>query len=425
MGEVIEMEQQLEKNGGKTVGIYLCRCRGEISNNIDLNCVSEQISQLPSVGYVEIHEALCSVEGRSWLKDDIREHSARKILIGACSPDSQNCMFSQELEEAGLNKYLSEQIDLREFCAWVHPEKDEATNKSIALINGGVRKILTLEPADDLVFSIEPATLVIGGGLSGMWAALQIARAGFSVYLVAKKRALRGDAENTEMKLRTDGHKNCKAEIPTPDDICKEKEIEVFLSSEVEEIDGVFGNRKVKLSTPEGFKELIVGTIVLAMDKESLEEGKKVADMLHILIDDEPTISADQKSYIMNGRGITVLQWIKDEGDIASSIEEGKSAIAELTRIMHDGTARLPRIIAGIDEFRCRGCGRCKEVCEYGAITLVKIEKDEQIAKVDELRCEGCGCCTFACCNGAIALSVYGANQLMANMIGIVEVARP
>lgn len=424
MEESIEMEEdKAEGNSGKVV-VYLCECRGEISNHIDLKSASERISQLPFVGSVRIHEALCSEEGRSWLRNDLKEHSGQRAVIGACSSDIQQNMFARELEEAGLNKYLSEQIDLRELCAWVHPEKDKATDKAVSLINGGIRKIITLEPAEDLTFSLEQATLVIGGGLSGMWAALQIAEAGVRVYLVERTGVLGGDAATADMISRVAEPGDSEIAIPTTDDIHRVKEIEIFLNSEVEEINGIFGNRKVKLSTPSGMRKLSVGTIVLAMDQGFLEKSKKVADMLSIVIYDKSAMRIDEISSALNNRGICVIEFTGDHGDVVSSIEEAKSTVTQLIKIMRDGTVQLPRIIAKVDEWRCRGCGRCKEVCEFGAITLVKIEEDEQIAKIDEKLCEGCGSCTFACCNGAMELTVYGADQMMENMIGMIEVVR-
>lgn len=399
------IDLQEHENNRKFADVYLCECKGEISNHVDLDIVSKILSQMPSVRSVKIHHAICSTEGRSWLKEDLKKCSPQRVLMGACSSDTAAFMFADEFEEAGLNKYLLEQIDLRELCAWVHPDKEEANRKAISIMKGGIYRALHLQPAEDLVFKIEPAALLIGGGRIGFRVALQIARAGIRVYVIEPKKEL--GSENPELN-----------------EVQSEKNIEFLFNTEIEKIDGIFGNRKIDLVTTGRRKELIVGTIIISPSRANFNECKRIAEMVHATIDIGQIKKMGRQFSASDNRGILVLPCNEDlkEGDIL--FEEAKSAVADLIKIMQDTHVRLPRIIASTDDFRCRGCGRCKEVCEYGAITLVKNDENGQIAQVDEERCEGCGACTFACCNGAMSISIYGADQLMANMLGELEVVR-
>jgi ferredoxin len=120
-------------------------------------------------------------------------------------------------------------------------------------------------------------------------------------------------------------------------------------------------------------------------------------------------------------RGVAVLEPASGHALAGGTIAAAKAAAAEMVQLMRLKTASMPRTIARVEEFRCRGCGKCKEICEYGAITIVEKEKGELVATIDELRCEGCGLCRVACCNGAMALLGYTTTELLANMLGIVE----
>lgn len=315
------------------------------------------------------------------------------------------------LEEVGLNKYLLEQVDLREQCAWVHPDKDEATEKGAALIRGGVQRILKMEPLKDITFPILPAALIVGGGEAGIQAARDIASAGFKVCLVEETESVAGPH-------------------PLGDNL------DIFTDSLIEEIDGVFGNRHVSVRTPQGMKAFDVGTMLVEIgprqlgprtssdrtdrrpdDSTAAEGMERILKMLRIRRD--LTTASPAKLH----RGVAILGSVPGQAHASDPIAEAKAEAAEMIRLMRHKTATMPRTIASVEEFRCRGCGKCKEVCDYGAITIVEKEKGELVAKVDELRCEGCGMCRVACCNGAMALLGYTTTELLANMLGIVEEA--
>lgn len=400
------------KSGGTSeprIGVYLCRCKGEISSHMDIDRLAERIRSISSIGFVGIHDASCSAEGRQYLRDECRNKSLTAVVIGACSPEVLEIPLAGELEEVGLNKYLVEQVDLREQCAWVHPDKDEAMEKGVALIRGGVQRVLKMEPLEDISFPILPAALIIGGSEAGMQAGRDIAAAGFMVYLVEETEAVAG---------------------PCP----QGDHLEILTRSRIEEIDGVFGTRHVKVGTPQGMKAFDVGTILVAIEPRQM--GQKPSSNRTSCHLDESTASQETGRIlkilrIRRGlaiascaklhRGVAVLVPAPGQACAGDAIAAAKAAAAEMVHLMRLKTASMPRTIARVEEFRCRGCGKCKEVCDYGAITIVEKEKGELVARIDELRCEGCGLCRVACCNGAMALLGYTTTELLANMDGIVD----
>jgi len=253
------------------IGIFLCGCKGEISKHIDLQSIADILARIPDVKSIGVHEALCSREGQEYLKSEMRKHQFERVVSGACSPNIQGLIVSRALSEEGLNKYLFEQVNIREQCAWVHPDKAAATRKALALVNGAIRRVRTLAKMEDIPIPIRPAALVIGGGVAGMQAALDVARAGYKVYLVERTGELGGRAYKLSMTFPTHNcgiccMQYCKECVFTPkiEDVQQEKNIEILLNSEVETIEGGFGDRHVKVKTPEGIKEFDVGIIFVA-----------------------------------------------------------------------------------------------------------------------------------------------------------------
>jgi heterodisulfide reductase subunit A len=125
-------------------------------------------------------------------------------------------------------------------------------------------------------------------------------------------------------------------------------------------------------------------------------------------------------------RGIYVAGTAQGPKGIRYSIEDAKAAAASAIELMKRGKTKFPRIVAFVDEERCRGCGRCEKTCEYGAITIVQDEKKGVlVSKIDEIRCEGCGACAVTCCNKAITVNSYTADQVEAMVRAITEEVAP
>ncbi len=191
--------------------------------------------------------------------------------MAACTPKIYETTIGGGIVEGGLNKYQYEQANIREQCAWIHDNIGEATQKAKRIIAGSVGRANNLEALEDTPVEITPAALVIGGGVAGMQAALDIANSGYQVYVVEKTDKLGGRAYELSMTFPTHNCgicciQSCKNCVLTPkiEDINQHDKIEIVLFSEVKEITGGLGNRTVKIKTPDGMKEIVVGTIVIA-----------------------------------------------------------------------------------------------------------------------------------------------------------------
>lgn len=575
----------------KQVAVYLCGCKGAISDHVDLESIAKELKGDPDILTVSIHEALCSREGQDFLKEEYSAKGFERVAVAACSPNIQGLIVSRSLEEQGLNRYLFEQVNIREQCAWSHADKSEATEKAKRLTKGAIARAKELVPLEDIVVPILPSTLVIGGGVTGMQAALDIASQGFKVHLVERSDELGGRAYKLSMTFPTHNcgiccMQYCKECVFTPkiEDVRQNENIEVMLESEVVDITGGFGNRQVKVTTPDGEKEFDVGTIIVATGSKTFnpsripelryenpdvitaveleqlivehrekkgwlkrpsdgkvpktinfiqcvgsrdkvkgnlhcslvcctyaigqareikkilpdaevyihyidlrgpyrgfeefydqakEEGVQFvrgrvsevvedrgklfvravdtdsgtllnipSDIVVLAVGQEPADGSDKISKMLHiqtdidqfmkdinpmfpsefRRGVYVAGTAQGPKGIRYSIEDAKAAAASAVELMKKGETPFPRIVAYVDEERCRGCGRCEEACEYGAIRLEEDpEKMVKISRVDEIVCEGCGACATVCCNKAITINNFKREQVEAQIRAILE----
>jgi len=277
----VSSKPEVKEQSRKGIAVYLCSCRGEIGRHIDLQSIADELKTHPGVVAVGIHDALCSRDGQRFLKDETKGKRFERVAVGACSPNIQGLIVSRSLEEEGLNKYLFEQVNIREQCAWVHSDKKAATAKAKSLVKGAVAKAEKLVPLEDIEIQIKDSALVIGGGVTGMQAALDIASAGFKVHLVERTGELGGRTYKLSMTFPTHNcgiccMQYCKECVFTPkiEDVLQNKNIEVMLSSEIEDIAGGFGNRHVKLKTLDGTKEFDIGTIIVATGSKTFDPGR-------------------------------------------------------------------------------------------------------------------------------------------------------
>jgi len=170
------------------IGVYVCWCGTNIAKMVDVEHVSQLIGTLPHVVVSRDYKYMCSDPGQDLIIKDIREQKLNRVVVAACSPRIHELTFRKALEKAGLNPYLFEMANIREQDSWVHDNREEATRKAVELIAGALNRVKFHEPLDKRSVSINPATLVIGAGIAGMSAALEIANAGKPVYLIEKSK---------------------------------------------------------------------------------------------------------------------------------------------------------------------------------------------------------------------------------------------
>ncbi len=584
-------ESKASKKDRAGIAVYLCSCKGEIGRYLDLDAIEASLRADPRIVALGIHEDLCSREGQEYLKEELRSKGFERAVVGACSPNVQGLIVSRALEEEGLNKYLFEQVNIREQCAWVHPEKKSATKKAKRLVKGAIARAEKLAPLEDIDIPIKDSVLIIGGGVSGMQAALDVANAGYKAYLVERASELGGRTYKLSMTFPTHNcgiccMQYCKECVFTPkiEDVLQNSKIEVSLDSEVEEVAGGFGSRQVRLKTPKGPKEIEVGAIIVATGSKTFDpkripelryghpnvitgleleqlivaqrekggglkrpsdgktpktinfiqcvgsrdktkgnlhcslvcctyaigqakelkrmnphadiyvhyidlrgpyrgfeefyqsakeeginfvrgrvsevvadKGKTFvraadtdsdtllnidSDLVVLSVGQEPADGSDQIAKLLHiqtdldkfmkdinpmfpsefRRGIYVAGTAQGPKGIRYSIEDAKAAAAGAIELIKKGKVKFPRIVAYVDEERCRGCGRCEETCEYQAIKVVEVPgKGRLVSKIDEIRCEGCGACAAKCCNKAITVNSFKGDQVEAMVDALVE----
>ena len=175
------------------IGVYVCHCGLNIAKTVDCRKVAESAALLDNVVISRDIDYACSEPGQQQIKDDILENNLGRIVVGSCSPRLHEPTFRQMLKEAGLNPYLLEMANLREQCSWVHMnEPGPATEKAIDLVKMAVSRANFLQALEEETLSLTKRALVIGGGVSGIQAALDLADSGFDVVLVEKKPSIGG-----------------------------------------------------------------------------------------------------------------------------------------------------------------------------------------------------------------------------------------
>ncbi len=267
--------------GKGRVGVYLCTCRGEMAKHLDMDRLAAELARDPPVAFVKVDAELCGPAGQAMLQKTHGEGRSDRALAGACSPNIQGIIMRTALEGAGLNKYLYEQVNLRELCAWVHGDRKAATDKAVRLMRAAIARSLMLEALEDIELKVVPEALVIGGGVAGMQAATEIASRGFVAHLVERTGALGGRAYKLSVTFPTHNcgiccMQYCRECVLTPkiEDVMQNPKIRVHLDSEIDTIEGGFGDRRVVLGTPAGKEELRVGTIILATGSEVFDAAR-------------------------------------------------------------------------------------------------------------------------------------------------------
>lgn len=185
--------QGQESTDACRIGVYVCHCGLNIAGTVDCEAVAEWAESLPDVVVAQHDRYLCSEPGQNLIKQDIEEHGLNRIVAASCTPRLHEPTFRQCIREAGLNPYLLEMANLREQCSWVHSrDREGATQKAKDLVRSAVARARQLEVCEELDVPVEKSTLVIGGGIAGIQAALDLADSGYKVTLVEKEPSIGG-----------------------------------------------------------------------------------------------------------------------------------------------------------------------------------------------------------------------------------------
>jgi heterodisulfide reductase subunit A len=271
--KVIEIpEKEIKISDEPRIGILVCHCGINIGKYIDVSDVIEYLKTLPYVVHCEANLYSCSSDSQARIKELIIEHNLNRFIVASCTPRTHEALFQETCQEAGLNKYLFEMVNIRDQCSWVHMNEYEfATEKAKDLIRMAVAKARLLKPLRETKLDITPTSLVIGGGVSGMTSALNLADQGFQVYLVEKEEKLGGNLKNLNIlyPIQEDASIFLKEIIHR---VNSNKNIQVFLKSKIKEIKGYIGNYNVSIiDLKEQTQDLKIGTIIVATGAQELK----------------------------------------------------------------------------------------------------------------------------------------------------------
>jgi heterodisulfide reductase subunit A len=264
------------------IGVYICHCGTNIAATVDVARVAESAQALPGVTIARHYTYMCSEPGQALIKQDCRELGLNRVVVASCSPRMHEPTFRAAAQEGGVNPYRMEMANIREQCSWVHHDTAQATAKAEALVASAVAKAARLEPLEERQVAVTPAVLVIGGGVAGIVAALDVADAGLRVTLVEKSDRLGGrvaelyrtypDLEPVSTWLepliaRLQSHPNAT----------------ILLNSQVTDARGYVGNFEVEVSTPRANLQpetlkpetLQIGAIIIATGYNVFDAHRK------------------------------------------------------------------------------------------------------------------------------------------------------
>jgi len=228
------------------VGVYICHCGVNISASVNVSEVRDFIAKQPNVVIARDYKFMCSDPGQDLIKQDIKNLGVNRVVVASCSPLMHELTFRMAAESGGLNRYLVQIANIREHCSWVHDDKDAATKKAMALVNAAVRRVALQQPLQITRMPLNKATLIVGGCIAGIQAALEIANAGHHVYLVEKEPTIGGRMGQFDKTFPT---LDCAACILTPKmvSVGHRKDITLLTYSEVDSVSGYIGNFKIRV----------------------------------------------------------------------------------------------------------------------------------------------------------------------------------
>ena len=265
-------EQKDVKEEPPRIGVFVCRCGNNIAGVVDVPSVKEYAATLGNVVFAEENLYTCSQDTQEKIKKAIEEHKLNRVVVASCSPRTHEPLFQETIREASLNQYLFEMANIRDQCSWVHMnQKEEATSKARDLVRMAVANARLIRPLEELTKGVIKRGLVIGGGLSGMTAALGLAEQGFETFLVEKEGELGGNLRHLYRTLDGKDVPQFLKEMITR--VTRHPQIQVFTNAVVTDFSGYVGNFKTSLMVGAKMlpRELEHGVTIVATGGEELK----------------------------------------------------------------------------------------------------------------------------------------------------------
>ncbi|MCJ7464305.1 MAG: CoB--CoM heterodisulfide reductase iron-sulfur subunit A family protein [Thermoplasmata archaeon] len=322
------------------IGVFVCHCGVNIGGVVKVPEVMEYAKTLPNVVYAEQNLYTCSQDTQEKINEKIKELKLNRVVVASCTPRTHEPLFQNTIKEAGLNAYLFEMANIRDQCSWIHMhEPKAATKKSKDLVRMAVAKSRLLEPLQNLTLKVNQAAMVIGGGVTGMTAALELAKQGFKVSLVEKEKELGGNTKKLYYLPSGDDPLAFVKELDK--EISANPNITVYTGAKIKMIDGYVGNFKTTLESGEQIEH---GAVILAIGGQEY----------------------------------------KPEGEYLYGKNKNVMTLLELKEKLHKGEAKANEyVFIQCVGSREEGHPNCSRVCCTGTMTAaIEIKKKDPNAKV-------------------------------------------
>ncbi len=226
------------------IGVFVCHCGENIGRTVDCAAVAEALKDHPGVAVAQDYKYMCSDPGQALIKKAIEDNDLTGVVVAACSPHMHEKTFRRACDQAGLNKFMCEMANIREHCSWIHEDRGDATAKAIDIGHTIIEKVKHNRPLETISIPVTKRAMVIGGGIAGIQAALDIADGGHEVILVEKEASIGGHMSQLSETFPT---LDCSQCILTPRmvEAYQHPNIKLHTWSEVEKVDGYIGNFEV------------------------------------------------------------------------------------------------------------------------------------------------------------------------------------
>ena len=249
------------------IGVFICNCGTNISHVVDTEAVRDHALSLPGVESVRTYKYMCSNPGQEMIAAEVRERGLDRVVVAACSPRMHERTFRGASRAAGLNPYLFDMANIREQCSWVHADGPAATLKAAALTRAAVFRVARQEPLEGLTAEMCPTTLVLGGGIAGLTAALELADGGYPVVLVERTDRLGGNLARVDLTApHLDSARDLLTERITR--VRSQPNITVLLHTQLKSLSGFVGNYTAVVEATKGVAALAepvrVGNVIVA-----------------------------------------------------------------------------------------------------------------------------------------------------------------
>jgi len=309
--EVSELD--IQPSDEPRIGVLICHCGINIGKYVQVPLLAEYVRTLPNVVHCEDNLYSCSSDSQTRIKELIKDHKLNRFIVASCTPRTHEALFQETCQEAGLNKYLFEMVNIRDQCSWVHmAETEAATQKARDLIRMAIAKSRLLRPLKEEELLITPTALIIGGGIAGMTAALNLANQGFQTFIIEKEDFLGGNLNflNTLYPIEENASDYLKETIKK---VRQNKNIQLFLKTKIKDIKGYVGNYIISINDSNNeTQELSIGTIIVAtggqeFKPKGLFQYKKGNKNVITQLELEQILKEKGKSYLDNINRVTTI----------------------------------------------------------------------------------------------------------------------